>query len=109
MRAVGQVLLTSRTTWIARRAGFVDRMVDENLGPVPYTQLANITGRPAISLPLHWTPEGLPLGVQFVAPLGGETTLLALAAELEQARPWFDRQPPLAPASGLPSEPSALR
>ncbi|WP_241387093.1 amidase [Rhodococcus sp. CH91] len=109
MRAVGQVLLTSRATWIARRAGFIDRMVDENLGPVPYTQLANITGRPAISLPLHWTPEGLPLGVQFVAPLGGETTLLALAAELEQARPWFDRQPPLAPASGLPSEPSALR
>jgi len=47
---------------------------------------------------LHWTTSGLPLGVQFVGPLGGEGVLLALAGELEQARPWFDRQPPLAPA-----------
>ncbi|UYP21047.1 amidase [Rhodococcus sp. Z13] len=112
MRAVGKVLLATRTAWIAGRAGFIDRLVDENLGRTPYTQLANITGRPAISVPLYWTGAGLPLGVQFVAPLGGEPTLLALAAELEQARPWFDRQPPLAPANGLPAQadqPSGLR
>ncbi len=66
-----------------------------NLGWTPYTQLANLTGRPAMSVPLYWTPDGLPLGVQFVAPLDGEGTLLQLAAQLEQAQPWFHRRPPL--------------
>ncbi len=69
--------------------------IKHNLGWTPYTQLANLTGRPAMSVPLHWTPEGLPLGVQFVAPLDGEARLLQLAAQLEQARPWFQRVPPL--------------
>ncbi|PRC53622.1 amidase, partial [Mycobacterium sp. ITM-2017-0098] len=53
----------------------------------------NLTGRPAISLPLHWTPDGLPLGVQFVAPLAGESLLVRLAAQLEQAMPWAGRAP----------------
>jgi Asp-tRNA(Asn)/Glu-tRNA(Gln) amidotransferase A subunit family amidase len=75
------------------RIGIVDRMITDNLGWVPYTQLANLTGRPAMSVPLHWTPDGLPLGVQFVAPLDGEGTLLRLAAQLEQASPWADRRP----------------
>ena len=60
----------------------------QNLGWTPYTQLANLTGRPAMSVPLYRTPEGLPLGVQFVAGLNGEALLLQLAAQLEQARPW---------------------
>ena len=73
----------------------MDPLVTQNLGPVPYTQLANITGRPAMSVPLHWTATGLPLGVQFVGPLGAEGRMLALAAQLETARPWFDRVPPV--------------
>jgi Asp-tRNA(Asn)/Glu-tRNA(Gln) amidotransferase A subunit family amidase len=70
-------------------------MIEENLGWVPYTQLANLTGRPAMSVPLHWTADGLPLGVQLVAPLGGEAGLLRLAAQLAEARPWVDRRPVL--------------
>jgi len=58
---------------------------------VPFTPIQNITGQPAINLPLFWNEAGLPIGVQFVAPLGDELTLLRLATQLEQARPWFAR------------------
>lgn len=89
------LLLKTRTASMLRFTGIVDDMVDKNLGWVPYTQLANITGRPAISLPLHWTAAGLPLGVQFVAPLAGEALLIRLAAQLEQALPWAQRIAPV--------------
>lgn len=80
---------------LVRRSPFFMQIVMQNLGWTPYTQLANLTGRPAMSVPLYWTPDGLPLGVQFVGPLNSEGELLQLAAELEQARPWFDRRPAL--------------
>lgn len=91
MQRAADVLLKTRTASLLRHTGIVDDMVDQNLGWVPYTQLANLTGRPAISLPLHWTADGLPLGVQFVAPLAGEALLLRLAGQLEQAAPWADK------------------
>jgi amidase len=54
----------------------------------------NATGSPAISLPLHWTDAGLPIGVQLAAPFGREDRLIRVAAELERARPWAERRPP---------------
>jgi amidase len=60
---------------------------------VPFTLPFNVTGQPAISLPLHWTPEGLPIGVQLVAAFGREDLLLRVGAQLEQATRWSERHP----------------
>jgi len=68
------------------------------LEPTPNTQVANQTGLPAMSVPLHWNAAGLPIGVQFLAPFGDEATLFQLAAQLEAARPWAARVPPISAA-----------
>ena len=62
---------------------------------VPFTPLFNSTGQPAISLPLHWSPDGLPIGMQFAASLNDEATLIRLAAQLEEAKPWKENRPPV--------------
>lgn len=95
LQRASDALIKTRTARLLRHTKIVDDMVDQNLGWVPYTQLANLTGRPAISLPLHWTADNLPLGVQFVAPLGGESLLIRLAGQLEQAMPWAGRVAPV--------------
>jgi len=63
------------------------------LAATPNTQLFNMTGQPAMSVPLHWNDAGLPIGVQVAAPFGGEGLLFQLASQLEQARPWAERSP----------------
>ncbi|WP_191556708.1 amidase [Metabacillus idriensis] len=68
---------------------FVYDMFLKSLTVTPFTQLANLTGQPAMSVPTHITAEGLPLGVQFVAPKGKEDMLLALAGQLEQSDLWI--------------------
>jgi amidase len=65
-----------------------------------FSGIFNATGQPAISLPLHWTADGLPVGVQLVAPLGREDLLIRIAAQIERARPWSDRVPPLFAKTG---------
>jgi amidase len=60
----------------------------------PYTMVANVTGQPSMSLPLHWTEDGLPMGMLFTARIGDEATLFRIAAQLEQAMPWRDRIAP---------------
>ena len=59
------------------------------------TPLHNATGTPAMTVPLHWSGDGLPIGVHFAGRYGEEATLLRLAAQLEAAQPWFDRVPQL--------------
>jgi len=61
----------------------------------PFTSVANLTGLPAMSLPLHWNADALPVGVQAIGPPAGDALLLTLAAEIEAARPWVDRRPPV--------------
>lgn len=80
---------------VMRATGMIDQLVDENLGWVPYTQLANITGRPAISVPTYRTAAGLPLGIQLSGQLGDDGLLLQVAAQLEQAKPWAEHWPTL--------------
>ena len=60
---------------------------------MPLTNIANITGQPAMSVPLYWSKDGLPCGVQFIGRYGGEAKLLRLAGQLEKAQPWSGKKP----------------
>jgi amidase len=60
---------------------------------IGFTQIANIAGNPAMSVPLYWNHDELPIGIQFIGRYGDESTLFRLAGQLEQTRPWFGRRP----------------
>lgn len=72
-------------------SGTIDKVFLDNLRGIPFTQLANVTGVPAMSVPLYEFPNGLPLGIHFLADHGEEGRLFSLAGQLEQALPWFPR------------------
>jgi amidase len=77
---------------VLRACGLFDRSASRQLARTPFTQLANLTGQPAMSVPLHWTDDGLPCGVHFMAPIGEEGKLFQVAAQLEREAPWFHRR-----------------
>lgn len=94
------VWLTPTTTQPPQPLGWFDfdpahpRQSTERMGDIPrFTAIANLSGQPAISLPLHWSPEGLPVGVQLIGRYADEATLFRLAAQLEAACPWHARRP----------------
>jgi len=94
-------VLAQPTAPLGRWAMSNPDFADYRLGPnglknyVAFTPLANATGQPAMAVPLHWSADGLPIGSHFVGRFGDEATLLKLARQLEQARPWCDRRPVL--------------
>jgi amidase len=121
--ATYDVLFTPALATLPPKLGWIDMTMDDVYEYwrrvfhfSPFTVCFNLTGQPAIVLPLgrcdvtpEWTATGFPISVQLVARYGDEATLFRLAAQLEKARPWFDRKPLVASDSNSESARSAAR
>ena len=79
---------------VLRLAGALDKAAGRVFAWIANPPLFNITGQPAMSVPLAWTATGLPIGMHFAARFGDEATLFRLAGQLERARSWFAARPP---------------
>lgn len=88
-------LATIDWTTPLRNPALIERAAQSTFGFVPFTPVANFTGQPSMSVPLWWNSAALPIGVMFTGRPEAETTMFSLAAQLERARPWRDRIPPL--------------
>jgi Asp-tRNA(Asn)/Glu-tRNA(Gln) amidotransferase A subunit family amidase len=88
-----RVVDTIKSPWLMK--ALLKAVAAKSFAFAAFTAPYNMTGQPAISVPLHWTPDGLPVGIQFGAKLGADGLLLSLARQLEIAQPWSNRRPPL--------------
>jgi amidase len=101
--AAMQVLGRLHAGGVMRAAGALEKAAKRVFDWIANPPLFNVTGQPAMSVPLAWNAAGLPIGMHFAAKLGDEATLFRLAAQLEAARPWFSRRPSLATTAGIVS------
>lgn len=90
-RRLLKTALALRAGKAVAKSGMIEGTALQSLAATPFTQIANVTGVPAMSVPLHWSADGLPVGVHFVAGHGDEGRLFSLAGQLEQAKPWFEK------------------
>jgi amidase len=79
--------------WIMKAFGVIKQVASKTFNFMPYTAVFNVTGQPAMSIPLYWNESGLPVGMHFAGRFGDEATLFRLAGQLERAQPWFDKVP----------------
>jgi amidase len=77
--------------WLLSALRVIEPLAHKTFEYIPFTPLFNATGQPAMSVPLHWNEEGLPIGTQFVGRLEDDALLFRLAGQIERAQPWFDR------------------
>ncbi|MBA2708490.1 MAG: amidase [Gemmatimonadaceae bacterium] len=94
-RAVLRMLGRLRAGGILKLMRALEQSADKIFDAIPYTPQFNVTGQPAMSVPLYWNAANLPIGIHVVGKYGDEATLFRLAGQLETARPWKDRRPPI--------------
>jgi amidase len=94
-RRAHELVAKGRLHLALRLPGAVEAATRRVFDFIPFTPVANFTGQPSASIPLVWNAAGLPIGTMFTARFGDEGTLFRLAAQLEAARPWADRRPPI--------------
>ncbi|GAB4214957.1 MAG: amidase [Synechococcales cyanobacterium] len=87
------IVARTNSSWLLKSMKTIETLAGQVFNFTPYTAPFNVTGQPAMSVPLYWNESGLPIGMQFVGRMGREEVLFQLAGQLESARPWSDRHP----------------
>lgn len=105
-RVLMQFMMATGFARFAVNDTFLDKALENGLCQTPFTPVANVTGQPAMSVPMFWDDAGLPHGAQFFAEHGNDALLFALASQLESACPWIDKRPPVS-ADSAHVEPTA--
>ena len=88
-------LYTDTTQGTDTNQKIIDQAAEKTFSFIPFTPVANFTGQPSMSVPLYWSDEGLPIGVMFTGRPAEEPLMFSLAGQLERARPWAARKPPI--------------